>query len=447
MLKRLAAAVATAALVLLPALPAAALELSPIVTLDVGTTPSISTDPTTGTSLIAYLQDEDEPATVKGVIVDAELNVLVGPFALNDAEEQVEFSQPFAEWNPDAGNWLVGWDNDQSIFGRVVDPATGPVGAVTLLAAYAENDPTLDFDDIEQVELAWGGSANGYLVGFKANTPAGCQEIYGVLADAAGEPQQAWATVLSSEAPGQDEAGEGCEAGANDGLGLDYGINSWLVAWKNTNTGQATARLIGVSGDEPERLTTPVALGPINIGAPTVLWDAASSRFLSTWGGAGQIRANFVSEVGTADAADYFVVDDDTRDFRRARVAYDSSTSSFVYVAHDSTDSTVWSWELAVTATSGPGTGTTLSAPEVPSVRPAIAAGNGCVIVVWDASVIVEEDDISVIQARSNCANPVPAPGLANTGLDVTAPLVAGGILLAAGLAAFGISRRRDVNA
>jgi LPXTG-motif cell wall-anchored protein len=439
------------ALVSATALPAAAVTFVPIVPVapDAGY-PQISVDPATGNSLMVWQDVID--GTVYGQIVDSELAVVLPAVAISEDASQVaeEDSPPFAAWNSEDQTWLVVWDNDTQIWGRVFD-ATGPLGAASLISDHAIENVAATFTDIEQVEAAYSTTSNFYLVGFKARSePQDCQEIFGILVTAAGSTFTTGASVLSSDAPGEDVPTAGCDVVANNGLGLDWAptTNEWFVTWYSGNDDREVGRFIGVGFLVPAHASAVLDLGEnASGGAGSVIYDPGNDQFLVAWYnqavGGDELRGVYVLTDETVGAS--FGISDTSRDVRRPRLAYDAATATFLVVAHSPGSqglSEVRLWELLAGST------TTVTTPQLVSLaaystRPVAAVANGCSIVIWQDLVpgAGEGDpDLNSVLGRSTCGTAL----LPATGSDSIALLGVAGGILALGAAAFALSRRRQ---
>jgi LPXTG-motif cell wall-anchored protein len=433
------------------ALPAAAaIDFNPIVPVAPdGGYPQISVDPATGNGLVVW-QGQDNDSVIYGQIVNPELGVVLPPVAISTDGAQVEFSQPYAAWNEDESNWLVVWDNDTEVWGRVFD-ASGPIGSPTLLADHWVDDATVTFDDIEQVEAAWNPTGQAYLVGFKAESlPSGCQEIFGVLVDEDGVSYSAQgAAVLSSDDPGPDGDAEDCELEADNGLGLDFAptTNDWLVTWYSEFDDVEVGRFINVSFLVPGHASSVLEFGPnTGGGAGSVRYDPVNDQFLVAWHtetpGQTELRGVWVQTDYTVGSS--FAISDDTRQVRRPRLDYDASTGNFNVVAHAGGEGAadVYLWELPAGSTTLIANPQLVSTAGAASTRPVVASYNACVMVLWQERVEggEAEDDVYTVLGRSTCAS-LPA-----TGGDASSTMLllgGAGIALALGLAATGFVRSR----
>jgi hypothetical protein len=383
----LIAAVAALALTVVGALPASA--AATIQSFGEGGYPQISADPATGTSLIVYEQNE---SAIYGVIVDKSMNVVVSPFLLSDDPSEVAFSQPYAGWDANTHSWLVAWDNDSDIYGRIVSEASGPQGAAAVvLASYTQGDPTQTFSDIEQTEVSYSASAQEFLVGFKASSdPQGCQEVFGVLVDATGQPKDSSASTLSSAIPGNDDGTPGCDVTADNGLGLDYSTSAhaWFVGWYDEQNDLTVGRTVTVSGNDPVGASATTTFGDNNSGgAPSIVYDPVRDRFLALWwtttGTMTVTMANYATDAGVADPATAFALTTGVPALKRATAAYDPATDTFVVMVHNNNLPTqVWQQELSPTSSSP-----IAFAAVAPGQRPSItASAAGCVLSVWQTT-------------------------------------------------------------
>jgi hypothetical protein len=441
----LIAAVAALALTVVGALPASA--AATITSFGDGGFPQISTDPASGTSLIVYQQAE---SAIYGVIVDKSMNVLMSPFLVSDDSSEVGFSQPYAEWDADTHSWLVAWDNDADIFGRIVSEASGPQGAAAVvLASYTQDDPTQTFNDIEQTEVSYSASAQEFLVGFKAKSePQNCQEIFGVLVDATGQPKDVSASTLSSAKPGNDDGTTGCDITADNGLGLAYSssANVWFVGWYDEQNDLTVGRTVTASGNDPVGASATTTFGDNNSGgAPSVVYDPVRDRFLALWwtttGGVTVTMANYASDAGVANPATAFALTTGTPVLQRPRAAYDPATDTFVVTGHNnSAPNQVWQQVLSPTS-SAP----IAFAAVAPGQRPSIAtSAAGCVFSVWQTSTVGTPTGTSV-NGTATCPLD-PAATLPETGVNPAPGLSLSAAFVVLGLGALSIAaaaRRR----
>jgi hypothetical protein len=447
----LAVGITAIALTLAGALPASAAPM--VKSFGDGGFPQISTDPTTGTSLIVYQQTS---SAVFGVIVDKTLNVVRAPFLLSDSASEVQFSQPYAAWDPVTKSWLVAWDNDVAIYGRVVSAATGPQGtAAVLLSDHTQGDATQIFADIEQVEVSYSTSAHEFLAAFKArSTPSNCEEIFGVLVSPNGQPKNVSATTLSSAKPGNDDGTPGCDVDADNGLGLDYSTAAhvWFLGWYDKFNDLSVGRTVKVSGINPVSASTVTSLGANNAGgAPSITYDPVRHRFLALWwtdSGSIVAEANYASDAGVAIAGDAFAISTGSPTLQRPRAAYDPKTGNFVVMAHGGANPThVYEQVLSPTSSSAG----TFAAVDL-GQRPSVAVTNtGCVLSVWQVPG-ASASGTSISATATTCpaasvTTPTSTPGLALTGVSATPALGLGGLLLILGLGALSIAaiaRRRS---
>ncbi len=419
------------------ALPAAAVDFNPVVPVSSdGLFPNISVDPATGNGLVVWVGDDD---IVYGQIVDEDLAVVLPAVAISTAASQIDGnSPPFAAWNNEDSNWLVSWDNDSVVRGRVFD-ASGPIGSVGILADHWIDDALSVFSDIEQVEAAWNPTANAYLVGFKG-TVAGCQLIFGVLVDEDGLSYSATgATILSSDDPPAE-----CDAEVDNGVGLDFAptTNDWFVTWYSQD-GNEEGRFINVSFLVPGNASAVLTLGT-NTGraSGSVRYDPINDQFLVAWltGSAPESELRGVWVLVDHTVGSTFPITDGTRDLRRPRLDYDAATGNFLVVAHaqglDNDLADVYLWELPA------GSMTTVTNPQLVSEvglisqRPTVGSYLGCVMVLWQNT--PEDEGITSVLGRSSCAT-LPA-----TGADATGPvLLVGSSALLLGFAALVFARSR----
>lgn len=428
------------------ALPAAAADFNPPVTVaDDGGFQQISVDPATGNTLVVW-QGQENDSVIYGQIVNPELGVVLPPVAISTDPDQVAYSQPYPAWNAEEGNWIVVWDNDEEIWGRVFSTA-GPVGTPTLLADHWVDDATVTFEDIEQVEAAWNPTANAYLVGFKAESlPSQCQEIFGVLVDEdAVSYSAAGAAVLSSDDPGPDGDAEECELEADNGIGLDFDpvTNEWLVAWYSQFDNITAGRFINVSFLVPGHASAVLNFGPNNSGgAGSVRYDPVNDQFLVGWYTGSTLRGVWVQSDHTVGVS--FPISDGSQQVRRPRLDYDAATANFSVVAHAQLSSSfadVYLWTLPAGSTTTVTNPQLVSATGLSSSRPAVGSYDGCVIVLWQVVTDVSEGpDTSTVLGRSTCAT-LPATGAS----DNLLPLLGGaGLALLLGIGATVLVRRRQ---
>jgi hypothetical protein len=430
--------------------------VSPITTLaTAGSFAQTSSDPATGNSLVVYVDGK----AVWGVVVDSSMNVVRAPELISATSPAASYSPPFAQWNPTANNWLVGWDNDSVVYGRLFSATTGALGTVAVLADHTANNVAATFNDIEQVEISYSPVSHDYLVGFKARSnPSGCQEIFGVLVDASGTALSNSASVLSSDIPGPDD-GVNCDPTTDNGLGIGYAASSnrWFVGWYDDTDKVVSGRTVGVGSSVPSLLSAVTEFGTTDSGgAPSIGYDPTTHNFVAAWSTNGQLEVNYVSDVGVvASPTGSFI--SDPASYTRPRLAYDPSIGAFRVVAHNKDIHTVWQFTVPSGSTSIV-TPTLLNdaVPAVGGTRASVTVVGLCTVVVWSS-------DDSSIAGRSSCepapvvpvasAAPVaPAasessPELASTGVNAVPSLLWGGGLLFAGLIAVGIvlvqSRKR----
>ncbi len=432
------------ALVLATALPAAAVDLDPIVPVAPdGQFPQSSIDPATGNALVVWQSTVDD--SIWGQIVSTDLSVVLPAVQITDSSEEVDWSQPFAAWNSDAGNWLVVWDNDAEVWAATFG-SSGVLTGPAIVADSIDGVGSSSFDDIEQTEAAWSTTSDVYLVGFKAESvTSGCQELFGVLVDATGVSLSADAAAPISSASSEGA----CDLEADNGLGLAWApsTNQWLVDWYDEFEDLTMGRFIEAGATLPEPASDAFELGPNEGGgAGSVAYDSINNQFLVAWyhdsDSGPELRGAYVLANQTVGGS--FPISDTERDVRRPRVALDTSTGMFYVVAHANAEvgSQVWLWELPAGSTTLVANPQLIGDQPDDSERPAIASANGCTIVVWQHSVSDgEEGEFETVQGRSTC---IPA-ALAATGSDSSVLIGAGLLALLLGTAALIAARRQRI--
>jgi hypothetical protein len=312
-----------------------------------------------------------------------------------------------------------------------------------LLSDHTQSDPTQTFNDIEQTEVSYSASAQEFLVGFKASSePQECQEIFGVLVDATGQPKDSSASTLSSAIPGNDDGTPGCDVTADNGLGLDYSTSAhtWFVGWYDEQNDLTVGRTVTVSGNDPVGASATTTFGDNNSeGAPSIVYDPVRHRFLALWWtttGAGTVTmANYATDAGVADPAAAFALTTGTPALQRPWAAYDPAADNFVVMAH-SKGVTPQVWQQVLSPTnSSPITFAAIAPGQRPSV--AVSAA-GCVLSVWQDPSITPSD--SVIDGTATCPADPAAPTLPETGVSPAPGLSLAAALVVLGLGALSIA-------
>lgn len=297
----------------------------------------------TGQYLVVYVAatalNEDD---IYGQLLDAAGNKVGAEFRISTVSQgHEEFDPPALGFDSETGRYLVTWERDETVFGRLLAPSGAPLGDELPISAAQS--------DIETEAIAYSPAAHEYLVVWKAFSQG---RVYTQRLNQDG-----------AQVGGDDViVGGSAELRVDDAVGVAYNATSleYLVVFNANKTvasdgEEVFGQRLNLAGAEVGLDDFPISeMGPVgntsfNASPPSVAWNSVLNQYLVGWHGTEvaplatnekEVYGQLLAADGTPIGADDFRISDmgpdGTAEYNafRPRIAFDHFSNQYLIAWH-----------------------------------------------------------------------------------------------------------------